>query len=229
MATTSSGGGVTDTVRQQLAAGYSGDQIVEGLMAGGLSRPSAERFVTRAGGQVTPPVLAASPPPMPTAVPPPVPAFAAVPVASPPPLPAAPTGAPAWAPAADTSYGSQSYALPSYASPPVDAPPPLPAWAPPPVPAAYAGSAVSQTPFAPATYPQNSSPYPAYGGATAAASSPKSSLNGLKLAGGAALLLVGVLLLVASLSATSGRVRLKLPLALVFGGGVTLVQAIRER
>jgi hypothetical protein len=201
MATTSSGGGVIDTVRQQLAAGYGGDQIVEGLIAGGLSRPSAERFVLRAGGQVTPSALAATPPPVPAAVPPPVPAFAAVPVASPPPLPAAPTGAP----------------------------PPLPPWAPPPVPAAYAGSAVSQTPFAPATSPQPPSPYPAYGGAATASSSAKGSVNGLKLAGGAALLLVGVLLLVASLSATSGRVRLKLPLALVFGGGATLVQAIRER
>ena len=192
MATTHSGGGVTDTVRQQLAAGYSGDQIVEGLMAGGLSRPSAERFVVRAGGEVSPPVLAATPapPPMPAAEPPPIPAFA---------------------------------------SQPVDAPPPLPVWAPPPVPAAYAGHAMAQTAFTPAMQPQHASPYPAFTGAAAVASSPKGSVNGLKLAGGAALVLVGVVLLAASLSATSGRVRLKLPLALVFGGGVTLVQAIRER
>jgi hypothetical protein len=209
MATTSSSGGVIDTVRHQLAAGYSGDEIVDGLIAGGLSRVSAERFLQRAGGQVTSPVLAATPPPMPIAAPPPVPAHAAVLVASPPPLPATPTGTMAWAP-------------------PVDAPPPLPAWAPPPMPAAYDSSAASPPPFAPATHPQHPSPYPAYGGAPAASSSSKGSINGLKLAGGAALLVVGVVLLALSLSA-SGRVRLKLPLALVFGGGVTLVQAIRER
>ncbi len=62
----------------------------------------------------------------------------------------------------------------------------------------------------------------------APAASTRSSMNGLKLAGGALLLLVGVGLLALSLSA-SGRVRLKLPLALVVGGGLTLAQAINER
>lgn len=219
MATTSSGGGVIDTVRHQLAAGYSSDEIVDGLIAGGLSRPSAERFVQRAGGQVTS-SLAATPPPMPTAVPPPVPGFATTAfVASPPPIPVVT----AYAPPVDAAYAS-----PAAVYPPVDVPPPVPSWAPPPVPDAYASSPVPQTPFAPPTYAQQPGPYPAYAGAAAASSSPKGSVNGLKLAGGAALFVVGMALLALSLSA-SGRVRLKVPLALVFGGGATLVQAIRER
>ena len=175
MATTSSGGGVIDTVRQQLAAGYSGDAIVEGLMAGGLSRPSAERFVQRAGGQVAAATFAPTPPPLP--------------------------------PAAAT------FETPSYA-PSVDVPPPVPV------------SYQTTTPFPPTTaYPVN--PYPSQVQAAPAAST-RSSMNGLKLAGGALLLLVGVGLLALSLSA-SGRVRLKLPLALVVGGGLTLAQAINER
>jgi hypothetical protein len=164
MATTSSGGGVIETVRQQLAAGYSGDAIVDGLIAGGLSRPSAERFVQRAGGQVT-----------------------------------ATTVAPAFEP-------------PSFA-PALDVPPP--------VPAEYQAASFPAPP-----YPATS--YPAHAHAGTPAASAKGSVNGLKVAGGALLLLIGVGLLALSLSA-SGRVRLKLPLALVFGGGATLVQAIKER
>ena len=150
-------------------------------MAGGLSRPSAERFVQRAGGQVTSSAVAAKPPPMPMTAPPPIPGL----------------------PAFDTSPLAAS-------------PPPLPAWAPPPVPVEYQHSPVATT------------PHPARAGAAVASSSPKGSINVLKLAGGGALLVVGVALLALSLSA-SGRIRLKVPIALVFGGGATLAQAIRER
>jgi hypothetical protein len=175
MGATPSGGSVVETIRQQLAAGYSGDQVVEGLMAGGLSRPSAERFVQRAGGHVT-----AAPPPIP-------------------PLPVVPP--------------ENGYA----------APPPLPVTpamvVPPPVPGAYQATTEA------APFHQAGAVHQAAPAAPAGSGSP---LNGLKLAGGAALLLAGVVLLALSLSA-SGRVRLKLPLALVLGGGATLVQAIRER
>lgn len=155
MSATTSGGSVVETIRQQLSAGYTGDQVVEGLMAGGLSRPSAERFVMRAGGHVA----SVAPPPIPS-----LPVETAM--VMPPPVPAA--------------YQPASEAAPLQQSPP-------------------AVPARTQSP-----------------------------MNGLKLAGGAALLLVGVALLAFSLSA-SGRVRLKLPIALVLGGGATLVQAIRER
>jgi hypothetical protein len=183
MGATPSGGSVVETIRQQLSAGYSGDQVVEGLMAGGLSRPSAERFVQRAGGHVT----SAAPPPIP-------------PVA----------------------HG-------------FDAPPPLPVAPamvmPPPVPSAYQ-AAPESAPFERAQPFQHSQSLqesaPLQQPAAAAPALTASPMNGLKLAGGAALLLVGVALLAISFSA-SDRVRLKLPLALVLGGGATLVQAIRER
>jgi hypothetical protein len=193
MGAMTSGGGVVETIRQQLAAGYSADQVVDGLIAGGLSRPSAERFVLRAGGQVT------------TVVPPPVPAVAL----APPPLPT--NAAPAFA--------AESYAAPAHQS--YDAPPPLPAGAmmPPPVPVSYEATGHVSAGHAAAAH------YPAPPVTPASAGKPT---NVLKVAGGAALLLVGVGLLALSLS-SSGRVRLKLPLALVLGGGATLVQAIRER
>lgn len=161
MGATTSGGSVVETIRQQLAAGYTGDQVVDGLMAGGLSRPSAERFVLRAGGHVA------------SVAPPPIPSLPAAPsLVVPPPVP--------------TDYQAATEAAPFQ----------------------QAGSFQQTAPAAPAP-----SAWP---------------MHGLKLAGGAALLLVGMALLALSLSA-SGRVRLNLPLALVLGGGATLVQAIRGR
>jgi hypothetical protein len=196
MGAPTSTGGVVETIRRQLAAGYSGDDIVDGLIAGGLSRPSAERFVQRAGGQIT----TAAPPPIPSSIvlPPPVPMTSPVPQA--PSVPVLPGTRDAPAATMD------------------DAPPPLPSstsaavHVPPPVPAAYGSHAEA---------PQHVAP-------PMASDRPARTVNGLKLAGGAALLIVGLGLLVVSFSA-DGRVRLKLPLALVLGGGVTLVQAIRER
>jgi hypothetical protein len=141
------------------------------------------------------------------AAPPPIPAAAALP----PPVPmvsSVPAGLHA-------SAASEIPDVPAAATP--DAPPPLPAapavCAPPPVPTA-SRAAVDALPV------RVTAPTASVG--------PTSTINGLKLAGGAALLLVGLGLLAASLSA-EGRVRLKLPIALVLGGGVTLVQAIRER
>lgn len=66
MGANTTGGGLLDNVRRQLAQGRSHDAILADLMAGGLSRPSAERFLQRAGGGSA---MAATPPPLPTAAP----------------------------------------------------------------------------------------------------------------------------------------------------------------
>jgi hypothetical protein len=93
MGANTSGGGLLDNVRRQLAQGRSDEAILADLIAGGLSRPSAERFLQRAGGGSA---SAAVPPPVPVvALPPPVPVFAPAAIDAPPPLPGeAPDGAP---------------------------------------------------------------------------------------------------------------------------------------
>ncbi|MEO5819408.1 MAG: hypothetical protein ABIT71_02810 [Vicinamibacteraceae bacterium] len=181
MGAPTSGGSVVEAIRQQLAAGHSGDDVVEGLMAGGLSRPSAERFVQRAGGQVTS-----------TAAVPPIPPLSG-PLSGPPPIPSL------------SAATADADTLPS-------SPPPVPV-----------DLNVGAQPFLPPAFPANSC-----APAAAMTAAPAKSVSVLKVAGGAALLLVGLAIFALSMSA-SGRVRLKLPLALVFGGGATLVQAIRER
>lgn len=49
-------GGISASVRRQLGEGRSRDEIVAGLVAGGLSKPSAERFVDREIGSQPPPL-----------------------------------------------------------------------------------------------------------------------------------------------------------------------------
>jgi hypothetical protein len=95
MGSTTSGGGLLANLQRQLAQGRSDEEILADLTAGGLSRPSAERFLQRArtGGtgtasaSPTPPVL---PPPVPppSVLPPPVPSVPqAASLDAPPPLP----------------------------------------------------------------------------------------------------------------------------------------------
>lgn len=203
MASTS--GGVLADVQRQLAAGWSDEEILTALTAKGLSQTSAERFLQRARP------AAAAPPPVPFV--PPVPPEAPVLYESaapsftevaPPPLPMdAPT----------VVFG----ALPPV---PFDGPPPIPSGATPPVPGSVPPPMRFHTPPPPP-------PVAPRALATASGDAPEAPGTGSRLGviGGSVVMTLGLVVLAWALG--QERVRIRLPLALTFGGATWMLSAAR--